>query len=67
MEKPKYMYGRIGTSYEHVRGMITGANRHCRLEGCTGLCFVVKWPSGKVTYPCSKGVEVRSDGQLQIQ
>lgn len=47
-------------------GRITGATRLCNLEGCNGLRISVRWASGKVTFPCSKGLKVRKDGQLQI-
>lgn len=29
-------------------------------------CFVVEWPDGKVTKPCTAGVKMLADGDLQI-
>lgn len=29
----------------------------CMLESCTGVRCWVRWPDGKVTKPCSKGLE----------
>jgi len=40
-------------------GYTTGAVRSCTLEGCLGVRVVVKWSDGKITYPCSKGMERR--------
>lgn len=27
------------------------------MEGCNGRRLGVKWPDGRVTYPCTKGLE----------
>ena len=37
-------------------GTATGSTRRCRLEGCTGIRVMVRWPNGKVTWPCTKGM-----------
>jgi len=39
-------------------GLTTGATRTCGMEGCLGRRVCVKWPDGKVTYPCTKGMIV---------
>jgi hypothetical protein len=49
---------------KHI-GFTTGAVRHCALEGCRGLRIVVKWQDGKITYPCSAGMD-RKDNVWQI-
>ena len=55
------VYGRkIGKSKRPV-GCTTGATRHCRLAGCSGVRMVVKWENGRVTYPCVEGVAWRGD------
>lgn len=43
------------------KGFITGSTRSCRLSGCSGLNHGVKWPDGKVTYPCGKGMRYDRD------
>lgn len=43
-------------------GRFTGGTRRCQLGSCNGICFRVKWPDGKTTWPCSKGMRIRSDG-----
>ena len=45
---------------EHT-GRTTGATRICQMEGCTGRRLVVKWEDGKITYPCTKGMEYKGD------
>jgi hypothetical protein len=47
-------------------GERTGGTRRCPLEGCTGLRIYVRWPDGRITYPCTKGLIERSDGTWQI-
>jgi hypothetical protein len=47
-------------------GLPTGAEYPCSMEGCRGRRIVIKWPDGKITRPCSKGMTVREDGNLQI-
>lgn len=42
-------------------GVVVGT-RHCQLEGCRGLCLIVRWPSGKRTMPCTKGMEEKRNG-----
>jgi len=37
-------------------GVPTGAERRCQLSGCTGRRLGVRWPDGKITYPCTKGM-----------
>ena len=40
-------------------GLTTGGVRSCRLEGCLGLRIGVRWPDGKLTWPCSRGMQRR--------
>ena len=40
-----------------LEGVATGKVRRCGLEGCTGIRIMTKWPGGKITYPCSKGMK----------
>jgi hypothetical protein len=36
-----------------VTGRVTGGTRPCRLAGCRGLQRAVRWPDGRLSYPCS--------------
>ena len=38
-------------------GRTTGGTSHCRLEGCTGLRLAVRWSDGRLTFPCTKGMD----------
>lgn len=40
-----------------LRGVLTGGSRRCQLEGCTGRKLGVRWPDGKITWPCTKGMQ----------
>ena len=53
---PTHVYGRKGTKFENVKGEVRGAGKACALEGCTGWRLCVRWPDGKHTWPCSKGL-----------
>lgn len=63
MKEPTKCYRRGGRGKP---GALTGTTRHCRLEGCTGRRLGVRWPDGKITWPCSKGLILRKDGEYQI-
>jgi hypothetical protein len=39
-----------------IRGKATGGLRHCALESCGGIRVGVRWPDGKLTWPCMKGM-----------
>jgi hypothetical protein len=40
-----------------IKGKLTGGSRHCGMEGCTGKALAVRWEDGKLTYPCTKGMD----------
>jgi len=50
------VFGMKGTSFETVAAEATGSTRYCALEGCNGDRIYVRWPDGKLTMPCSKGL-----------
>lgn len=52
-EKAETILSREGS----LEGVLTGSTHMCRLEGCSGIRISVKWPDGKHTYPCSKGIK----------
>jgi hypothetical protein len=52
---------------EAMLGKLTGTSRRCQLEGCLGRRYGARWPDGTLSWPCSKGLFDRPDGQLQIR
>jgi hypothetical protein len=48
----------------HLVGKPTGTTRRCRLEGCGGVNIGVRWPDGKITWPCSKGMTYSKKGRV---
>ena len=50
----------VGTPVQASDGKLTGSicgrGFHCRLESCSGLRIPVRWPDGRRTYPCTKGM-----------
>ena len=48
-----------------ITGFTTGGTRRCRLEGCHGVCLGVRWPDGKLTWPCTGGMKFEG-GKYQI-
>lgn len=56
------IWDRDGTT----RGVRTGGTRRCPMAGCNGIRIHVRWPDGKTTYPCSKGLRALADGSFQI-
>lgn len=37
-------------------GQASGSLHHCQMEGCNGLRISVRWPDGRTTFPCSRGL-----------
>jgi hypothetical protein len=61
---PKRVLSRNGK----IIGVPTGASYPCSLEGCTGRRIVVRWPDGRITRPCTKGLaSVDDKGTEQLQ
>lgn len=58
-------YPRKTSKRRQRSGKIT-ATSCCQLDGCPGRRLHVKWPSGNLTKPCSRGCFVRKDGDWQI-
>ena len=63
---PQLVYGRKETRLENIVGKIRGQGKNCTLESCRGWRFPVRWPNGKLTWPCTKGMTIRDDGEYQI-
>ncbi|KKN02744.1 hypothetical protein LCGC14_1114690 [marine sediment metagenome] len=49
-----------------VKGTTTGGGHVCPIESCGEWCIGVRWPDGELTYPCTGGMVMRSDGARQI-
>jgi hypothetical protein len=49
------------------RGIRTGGWRHCQMEGCNGLRVGLRWANGRISWPCTKGLITRPDGQWQMK
>jgi len=62
-DHPTKCYMRDG---EGEPGEVTGSVRRCQMAGCNGVRIMVRWPNGKVTWPCSRGLQTRRDGAWQI-
>ena len=44
------------------KGEVRGNGKPCSLEGCRGIRFPVRWPNGKLTWPCTKGMAETKEG-----
>ena len=62
-EKFTKMLDREGKTVGEIKNL---HSRKCKLEGCSGWRIHVKWPNGKSTFPCSKGIKVIDDETMQI-
>jgi hypothetical protein len=45
-----------------AEGRTLGGTRRCRMDGCAGIRIAVRWNSGKMTWPCSKGMSRSNKG-----
>ena len=63
MEAPRVVLSRDGKE----AGLVKGFGRPCRLEGCLGWRWAVRWPDGKLTQPCSKGMKTVSGAIWQLE
>lgn len=59
-EKDMFAKGTVVHSRDgKLKGKLIGGSRICRLEGCRGKQLAVRWENGKLTYPCTKGMETQ--------
>lgn len=61
-DPPRFVFARGG----RLRGRLTGGTRVCPLEGCPGARLGVRWPDGRLTWPCTKGMIQCADGDWEI-
>lgn len=60
---PKKVLSREGDEI----GTTTGGTRRCTMEGCQGVRIGVRWPDGKLTWPCSKGMTEVTEEEWRIR
>lgn len=53
---------KVWDSKGESQGVMTGHQKCCGLDGCTGIKVKVRWPDGKHTWPCTKGLSTYRDG-----
>lgn len=58
---PTHVISREGGMLGEVRG-----HRKCMLEGCPSQCVCVKWPDGRMTWPCLRGCTGVSEDVVRI-
>lgn len=58
------VFGRLGSTFESVTGVVRSTAMRCRLEGCNGHRVTVLWPDGRRTMPCSEGLTWLGGGVL---
>jgi hypothetical protein len=58
---------RITSGTGNESGVPTGGTRTCQMEGCRGLLVGVRWPDGKLTWPCTKGMDMSNAEAWKIQ
>jgi Tfp pilus assembly protein PilP len=46
-------------------GVVIGT-KNCRLEGCNGTRLITRWPDGRQTHPCTKGMKLEN-GEWEIE
>ena len=42
------------------------SSKRCTLSGCGAQCLGVRWPDGKLTWPCLKGMKQTGKDMMQI-
>lgn len=43
-------------------GRLTGKKYPCQMQSCWGLRLATRWPDGKITYPCTRGMTHTEEG-----
>jgi hypothetical protein len=47
-------------------GTPTGSEHACSMDGCRGARISTRWPDGRISFPCSRGLVAGSNGNLRI-
>ena len=58
-------YTKVVDRFGTMTGEVVGTRR-CQMNGCRANCLCVKWPDGKHTWPCMKGMKVVDKTTMQI-
>ena len=63
-EHPKntVIYARDGRK----SGRTTGGFRPCAMDGCGGQRLGVRWQDGRITWPCTRGLEITKSGRIKL-
>lgn len=48
---------KVVSSDAKEHGIATGVSFKCRMSGCSGTRITTRWPDGRITHPCSRGME----------
>lgn len=56
------VYSEDGREY----GLCTGGAYRCPVESCKGDRIGVRWPDGKITFPCTEGMIYLKHGHMRI-
>ena len=48
-------------------GTVIGGPFRCRLESCRGVTYSVRWSDGKLTRPCSEGMQDLGNGLWEMR
>jgi hypothetical protein len=70
-ENVRWVWGKRETPFEGTCGRVVGT-KACTLESCGGIRLGVRWPDGRLTWPCSKGLTARDsdfhdDDQIEMR
>ena len=60
---------KVGTaivSKKGERGHATGGGYACGLEGCRGWRIGTRWNDGRITFPCSKSMIEKPNGEWHL-
>ncbi len=60
LDIPDFILSKDGKEKGEVLG-----TRRCHLEGCTGVAYIVRWPSGRRTHPCTKSCKKTEDPKTE--
>lgn len=56
-DRPEYQPGAKVWNFDKSQQGVVVGTRDCALEGCRGIRLITKWPDGKRTMPCTRGME----------
>lgn len=60
---PKFVISRDGSEQGRV---VSTYGSPCRMEGCNGIRFGVRWPDGKLTRICSRSISYINEDTVKL-